>query len=71
MREKNGARLPDMYLSWVHKRFLVPVNGSRAICLPSKQAEIELEVVRLISGINLAAKRGKKVKEIERERERE
>lgn len=28
----------------VHKCFLVPVNGPGAICLPSKQAEIELEV---------------------------
>lgn len=32
----------------------VPVNGPRPICLPCKQTEIGLEVVRLISRINPA-----------------
>lgn len=56
--KKNGARLPRrISLSFSFSYIIlsrVPVNGPRPICLPCKQTEIGLEVVRLISRINPA-----------------
>lgn len=58
-----------IYLSLTHSHntFLgLPVNGPRPICLPCKQTEIGLEVVRLISRINPAREGGEEGEKRER-----